>query len=167
MHSPEQGVDYQTSEHFPDSCGRHHPGNYKIKSINSKTQSGQFRLTATTTPLLQSQDKHTNGTTWVFQLGVTKREEGRGGGEETHNKMADTSTTTKNTANQESYDPIPGPWSVRRKNWDYNLCHSTRPFKNNVKIALITSSCWSFFPYIHSAKTQWLVQTGQWSEGNG
>ena len=51
--------------------------------------------------------------------GRGKREEGsgkRGGGEETHNKMADTSTTTKNTANQESYDPIPGPWSVRRKN---------------------------------------------------
>ena len=104
MHLPEQGADYQTSEHFPDSCGRHHPGNYKIKSINSKTQSGQFRLTATTTPLLQS-----------AIVGVTKREEGSGGGE-THNKMADTSTTTKNTATQESYDPLPGPWSVRRKN---------------------------------------------------
>ena len=48
MHLPEQGVDYQTSEHFLDSCGRHHPGNYKMKSITSKTQTGQFRLTATT-----------------------------------------------------------------------------------------------------------------------
>lgn len=63
MHLPEQGADYQTSEHFPDSCGRRHPGNYKMKSIKSKTQTGQFRLTATTTPLLQSQENHTNGTT--------------------------------------------------------------------------------------------------------
>lgn len=151
-------MDYQTSEHFLDSCGRHHPGNYKMKSIKSKTQTGQFRLTATTTPLLQSQEKHTNGTTWIFQLGAKRGEEKtqQNGG---HNK--------KITVAQEPNDPLPGPWSVRRKNWDYNLCHSTQPFKNNVKIVLITSSCWSFFPYIHSAKTQWLVQTGQWSEGNG
>ena len=74
-HLPEQGADYQTSEHFPDSCGRHHPGNYKMKSIKSKTQTSQFRLTATTTPLLQSQEKHTNGTTWIFQLGAKSGEE--------------------------------------------------------------------------------------------
>ena len=44
-------------------------------SIKSKTQTGQFRLTATTTPLLQSQENHTNGTTWIFQLGAKRGEE--------------------------------------------------------------------------------------------
>ena len=99
-HLPEQGADYQTSEHFPDSCGRHHPGNYKMKSIKSKTQTGQFRLTATTTPLLQSQETHTKR----YNLNLSTRgEEGRG---ESTTKWR---TQQKITVAQEPNNPLPGP----------------------------------------------------------
>lgn len=33
LHLPEQGAGYQISEHFPDSCGRHHQGNYNRENL--------------------------------------------------------------------------------------------------------------------------------------